>query len=90
MTSTAPEARDLVTVLLFASARLAAGRARVALPLAGRRLEDLPALLAAAFGPDLGRVLPTCAFWVNGEPATAGTVLGEGDEVGVLPPVSGG
>ena len=90
MTTTGPGDHDLVTVLLFASARVAAGTGRAVLALAGGRLDEVPAALAAGLGPDLGAVLPSCAFWVNGEPVSPGTVLREGDEVAVLPPVSGG
>ena len=46
--------------------------------------------LAEAFGPDLGTLMALCALWVNGDPATSSTVLHEGDEIAVLPPVSGG
>jgi molybdopterin converting factor small subunit len=37
-------------------------------------------------------VLATAAVWINGEEPAAGreTVLAAGDEVAVLPPVSGG
>ncbi len=44
----------------------------------------------ARYGDDFAAVLPTCAVWVNGEPATREIEIGEQDEVGVLPPVSGG
>jgi molybdopterin converting factor small subunit len=46
--------------------------------------------LVATYGPDLERVLCTCAIWVNGEPVPSSYVLRAGDEVAVLPPVSGG
>jgi molybdopterin converting factor small subunit len=73
---------------LYASAREAAGTGR----------DDLPAdtvgeLLAAAsdkYGQAFVEVLRTCRIWVNGESATSDTVLSAGDEVAVLPPVSGG
>jgi molybdopterin converting factor small subunit len=35
-------------------------------------------------------VLATSRVWVNGEPAERATPVGDGDEVAVLPPVSGG
>ena len=50
-------------------------------------------LLAAAgdkYGARFVEVLQTCRVWVNGESATADTVLSARDEVAVLPPVSGG
>ncbi|MCU1498409.1 MAG: hypothetical protein JWM47_2362 [Acidimicrobiales bacterium] len=42
------------------------------------------------FGAEFDAVLPSCAVWVNGEPAVGRTPVGVDDEVGVLPPVSGG
>jgi molybdopterin converting factor small subunit len=35
-------------------------------------------------------VLATCRVWRNGEPTTDADPVGPGDEVAVLPPVSGG
>jgi molybdopterin converting factor small subunit len=44
----------------------------------------------ARFGERLIAVLPSCRVWVNGEPAGIDDPVTEGDEVAVLPPVSGG
>jgi molybdopterin converting factor small subunit len=44
----------------------------------------------ARYGEGLGVLLPTCQVWVNGEPADDAMVVGAGDEVAVIPPVSGG
>lgn len=78
-------------MLFFASARDAAGRsrARIATP-DGTTVGEMADRLAEAFGPDLGALMARCALWVNGDPATSATVLHEGDEIAVLPPVSGG
>jgi molybdopterin converting factor small subunit len=38
----------------------------------------------------LARVLPSCAFAVNQQYAPPTTALRDGDEVAVIPPVSGG
>ena len=40
--------------------------------------------------PELRKFLPTVALSVNENYAGPGTVLGPNDEVGLLPPVSGG
>jgi len=46
----------------------------------------------AAYGPTFEAVLATARVWVNGDEPTDGsaTRLVNGDEVAVLPPVSGG
>ena len=48
--------------------------------------------LRAAYGPEFAAVLASARVWVNGDEPTAGdaTPLQDGDEVAVLPPVSGG
>ena len=53
-------------------------------------LEDLVAALAARGGPSFAAVLGRAQVWVNGDPAPEGAVLDEGDEVAIVPPVSGG
>jgi molybdopterin synthase sulfur carrier subunit len=42
------------------------------------------------YGSDFAAVLEGCRVWLNGEPASAEDPVAEGDEVAVLPPVSGG
>jgi molybdopterin synthase catalytic subunit len=80
-----------VTVLLFAAARAAAGAPSTTLRVApGTTPYGLAELLAEHYGEAFARVLQSCAVWVNGEPPRAGQRLSEGDEVAVLPPVSGG
>jgi molybdopterin converting factor subunit 1 len=80
-----------VTVLLFAAAREAAGTAKETLDLpAGSTVAELAEMLAGRYGESLGAVLRRSAVWVNGEPVPPGTALRAGDEVAVLPPVSGG
>jgi molybdopterin synthase sulfur carrier subunit len=73
---------------LFAGARDAAGTGRDEVPGA-----TVGAVLAAArdrYGSDFAAVLDVCRIWVNGDSADLDTVVGDDDEVAVLPPVSGG
>jgi molybdopterin converting factor small subunit len=73
---------------LFASAREAAGTTGDDLP--GATVAEVLAAAVTKYGDDFARVLTTCRVWVNGDPATDTTAVGEGDTVAVLPPVSGG
>ncbi len=83
----------IVRLLLFATAREAAGRSRDDFELAaGASLEQLLTDATARYGDSFARVLGTARVWVNGEEPPAGSVteLGPDDEIAVLPPVSGG
>jgi MoaD family protein len=85
--------RARVRLLLFAGAREAAGRREDSFDLESAPTVD--AVLAVArerYGAEFEAVLATARVWVNGdEPAEGGaTALVSGDEVAVLPPVSGG
>jgi molybdopterin converting factor small subunit len=73
---------------LFAGAREAAGVARDSVD--GRTLGDVLVAAREKYGADFGAILDTCRVWVNGDEAPLSTVLKAGDEVAVLPPVSGG
>jgi molybdopterin converting factor subunit 1 len=84
------EAGPSVTVLFFAAAREAAGTRKARLPAGGRTLAELLDELRSTYGDELTAVLAVCAVWVNGSPVAGTTVLAGGDEVAVLPPVSGG
>jgi MoaD family protein len=82
-----------VTLRLFAAAREAAGRGRQdfehdLVPTVGALLDAA----TEAYGPTFALVLRNSRVWVNGDEPAGGpaTVLADGDEVAVLPPVSGG
>ena len=80
-----------VSVRLFAILRERAGRDSVELDLPeGARVDD--ALAALAREPGLVDVLPrlSVAMAVNRSYAAGDTELGEGDELALIPPVSGG
>jgi MoaD family protein len=79
-----------VRVLLFARAREAAGRRDDTID--GATLSDVLAVARERYGPTFGEVLDASRVWVNGDEPERGlaTPLAAGDEVAVLPPVSGG
>ena len=78
----------MAVLRLFASAREAAGTARADLP--GATVDEVLALARERFGEPFVQVLAGARVWRNGEPASGSEPVGDGDEVAVLPPVSGG
>ena len=83
----------IVRLLLFASAREAAGRSRDEFELAsGAPLERLLTDAVDRYGESFAQVLTTARVWINGDEPKAdrATALGDDDEIAVLPPVSGG
>ena len=78
----------MVVLRLFAAAREAAGTGRDELP-----GDTVAAVLEAArsrYGAAFAEVLERSQVWCNGEPCHGHDVVFDGDEVAVLPPVSGG
>ena len=79
-----------VQVLFFGLLKDVAGRSNEWLDLPeGSTLADLLAHYELRI-PKLQEILPSLALSVNQQYAGPGTVLGNNDEVGLLPPVSGG
>src|SRR4051794_25361287 len=79
-----------VSVLLFAAVREAVGERQLTLDLAeGATLRDLTSYLAASY-PSARPLLPTVAFAIDDEYVRGNSVLSEGSEVALIPPVSGG
>ena len=80
----------MVEVLLFGAAADRAGTRKVQLDLErSTTLREVWPLLADRY-PELSSMRDTLAFAVNGEYARMDGCVGPGDEVAVLPPVSGG
>ena len=77
-----------VVLRLFASARQAAGTGRI--QLTGGTVDEVLDGARRRWGQPFAQVLAASRVWVNGSPAGPSTVLVDGDEVAVLPPVSGG
>ncbi len=78
----------MAVVRLFAAARIAAGIGSDLLP--GATVGDVLASAVERYGEDFAEVLPQCKIWLNGEVASNETPVIDEDEVGILPPVSGG
>ena len=78
-----------VKVLLFGAAADRAGTRETYVQTGEITLDELWPLLADRH-PDLSPMRDTLAFAVNGEYARGDARISPGDEVAVLPPVSGG
>ncbi len=80
----------MIRVLLFGAAADRAGTRKVQLEVdEATTLQEIWPLLTEKH-PDLSSMRDTLAFAVNGEYARMEDGVGPGDEVAVLPPVSGG
>ncbi len=80
--------RPVPVVLLFAQAREAAGVSSV--DVRGQTVAEVVEDLSSRFGPSMADVVAVSRIWCNGEPVEPTASVGEGDEIAVLPPVSGG
>jgi molybdopterin converting factor small subunit len=78
----------MARLLLFASARQAAGTASQEFQ--GCTVDEVLNNAKAQFGSEFAKVLGSCRVWLNGEEAVGATAVVDADEVAVLPPVSGG
>jgi molybdopterin converting factor small subunit len=73
---------------LFGPARQAAGVARA--DVSGHTVAQVLAAAEARYGAAFADVVATSLIWINGESATPEAAVHDGDEVAVIPPVSGG
>jgi molybdopterin converting factor subunit 1 len=80
---------DGIKILLFGAAADRAGTRETYLQADEVTLDELWSLLLEQY-PSLSPMRNTLAFAVNGEYARGDTHVSPGDEVAVLPPVSGG
>lgn len=77
-----------VTIRLFAGAREAAGVGTAQTEASS--VADALEWAKVHFGESFSAVLAASRIWLNGEPADPVMQLSAGDEIAVLPPVSGG
>ena len=77
-----------IHVRLFASLRELAGTGQVTA--SGTTVGELADAVSAERGERFAKIVAASSFVVNGERAGRDTVVAEGDEVAILPPVSGG
>ncbi len=73
---------------MFASARDAAGCGADEVP--GATVGEVLAAAEARYGERFSSLLPSCRVWLNGEETSMEAAVAVGDEIAVLPPVSGG
>lgn len=78
----------MASLRLFAAARDAAGTARADVP--GATVDEVLAEAGLRFGAGFAEVVANSRVWLNGDPAEGPETVTDGDEVAVLPPVSGG
>jgi len=78
----------VVRVRLFAALRELAGASQ--LEVTARTVGEVADAISAAHGDRFAAIVAVSSFVVNGERAGRSTAVADGDEVAVLPPVSGG
>lgn len=78
----------MAVLRLFAGAREAAGTGHDEVP--GTTVAEVIEAARQRYGMAFAQVVEHCQIWRNGEPAEGTDPVSDGDEVAVLPPVSGG
>lgn len=79
----------MVSVLLFAQARAAAGVSKADVE-ADTVAEAIETLIAQHGGEPLAAVVAGSRIWCNGQPTRPEDSVSASDELAVIPPVSGG
>jgi molybdopterin converting factor small subunit len=78
----------VVRLRLFGPARQAAGTASILL--SGQNVAEVIGAAEEQFGEAFSQVMAVSKVWLNGEPVQPDARVNDGDEVAVIPPVSGG
>lgn len=79
----------MIRVRLFAALRELAGAGELS-DVPGRTVGELADALGSRFGDRFSQIAAVSSFVVNGERASWSTAVADGDEIAILPPVSGG
>jgi molybdopterin synthase sulfur carrier subunit len=77
-----------IRIRLFASLRELAGTSET--EAAGRTVGELADELSVRHGERFAKIVSASSFVLNGERASRSSSVADGDEVAILPPVSGG
>ena len=77
-----------VTLRLFAGAREIAGNGTITFE--ASTVQELLVQAQDDLGEEFTQILSISRVWLNGEPVEGDSRISSGDEVAVLPPVSGG
>jgi len=77
-----------VNLRLFAGAREIAGNGTMTFE--ASTVQDLLVQAQDDLGEEFTQILSISRVWLNGEPVEGDSTISSGDEVAVLPPVSGG
>lgn len=79
----------MVTVVMFATARVAAGASTG--EFAGNSVRDVLLVAREQYGPQFSSILDHSRVWLNGEAVDdMNATCAPGDELAILPPVAGG
>jgi molybdopterin converting factor small subunit len=78
----------MATLRLFARLRELAGSSRIEID--GSTVGEVVEAAILRVGPEFGKVVATARIWRNGDEAGMEDLVADGDEVALLPPVSGG
>ncbi len=79
----------MVTVVMFSTARVAAGTSTG--EFAGERVGDVLLAAREQYGPAFSSILDHSRVWLNGEAVESlDAGCSRGDELAILPPVAGG
>ncbi len=78
----------MAVLRLFASVRVAAGTGQT--EIAGDTVSEVLSAACDRYGNEFARLVDNSRIWLNGDPVGGDDLIGDRDEIAILPPVSGG